>query len=367
MNTSLNRTQVGILTNKSGGAVAQGDVIILDSANASSFTTTTTAGFVNGLAGVVLDPNGIANNAAGMVALGGYAPKINLSGTGSIGDLVKTHTVAKQGARHAAPMAGGDFAQVLETSATPAAWLFGFVSQAGGGAGSDTSAIHDNESGEISALTEKVTPHNDDLFIIEDSEASNAKKKVKKSSLASGSGINWTQAINEGGTSFANFTAVSGTWSSDGTVIKQTDASANNRFARYNTLISMPFLVYEAEIQLRSSGAGRSGGLALGFDGTAGSGISVVFIDEGANAAKVEVTLVESLITITATINVNTWYKLRAVTSGGFVSVYLDGTLLGSTGKSISRMSNSSYIGLFTYQSEVWFRNIKAWNLDLPA
>lgn len=63
-----------------------------------------------------------------------------------------------------------------------------FTALAAGGAGSDTTAIHDNESGEISALTEKTTLHNDDLFIIEDSEASNVKKKVKKSNV--GGGVN---------------------------------------------------------------------------------------------------------------------------------------------------------------------------------
>jgi hypothetical protein len=57
-----------------------------------------------------------------------------------------------------------------------------------GGGGSDTDAIHDNVSGEISAITEKVSPVSDDLLVIEDSEASNAKKRVKLSNLISGGG-----------------------------------------------------------------------------------------------------------------------------------------------------------------------------------
>jgi hypothetical protein len=40
-------------------------------------------------------------------------------------------------------------------------------------------------TGEIAALTEKTTLADDDLFIIEDSAASNAKKKVKKSNISS--------------------------------------------------------------------------------------------------------------------------------------------------------------------------------------
>lgn len=126
-NTALNRTGQLLLTNKSGGAVAQGDIVIVDTANAASFTTTTTSGYVSGTPGVVLEPGGIANNATGMIAVQGYVPIINLSGTGSIGDLIKTHSVAKQGVRNAAPVVTGNFAQALGTSATPVAILWGTV------------------------------------------------------------------------------------------------------------------------------------------------------------------------------------------------------------------------------------------------
>jgi hypothetical protein len=133
-NTALGRTETALLTNKSGGSLAQGDVVIVDTANAAAVTTTTTSAYVSGRIAVVLEPNGIANNAPGLFAFSGYVPIINLSGTGNIGDMVKTHTVAKQGVRHASPQVAGDFAQVLGTTATPAALLFGSV-QLGGGTG----------------------------------------------------------------------------------------------------------------------------------------------------------------------------------------------------------------------------------------
>ena len=44
----------------------------------------------------------------------------------------------------------------------------------------DPNAIHDNVANEISAITEKGAPVDDDLILIEDSEASYVKKKVKK-------------------------------------------------------------------------------------------------------------------------------------------------------------------------------------------
>jgi hypothetical protein len=157
MNTAIGRTETALLTNKSGGSVAQGDLVIVDTANSSAITTTTTAAYVSGRIGVVLEPNGIANNATGLVAFSGWVPVINLSGTGSIGDLVKTHTVAKQGVRHASPQVAGDFAQALGTTATPAALLFGTV-QLGGGSGAPSTAEYVATASDPTLSAEVVIP-----------------------------------------------------------------------------------------------------------------------------------------------------------------------------------------------------------------
>jgi hypothetical protein len=53
---------------------------------------------------------------------------------------------------------------------------------------SEATAIHDNVAGEIAAVTEKTSPHADDLLLIEDSEDTNAKKSVKISNLPTGGG-----------------------------------------------------------------------------------------------------------------------------------------------------------------------------------
>lgn len=63
---------------------------------------------------------------------------------------------------------------------------FGSVGGSGGGAGSDTTAIHDNTAGEINAIAEKVNLVGNDEFILEDSEAAKAKKKVKYSNITGG-------------------------------------------------------------------------------------------------------------------------------------------------------------------------------------
>jgi hypothetical protein len=64
-----------------------------------------------------------------------------------------------------------------------------------GSAATDGSAIHDNQANEISAITEKETPADDDLLLIEDSAASYVKKSVKISNLPAGSGSGETDVL----------------------------------------------------------------------------------------------------------------------------------------------------------------------------
>jgi hypothetical protein len=70
----------------------------------------------------------------------------------------------------------------------------------------DSTAIHDDVAGEIAAITEKVTPVAADLLLIEDSAASNVKKRVQVGNLpGGGSGDNIrVEDADNGGT----FTAV---------------------------------------------------------------------------------------------------------------------------------------------------------------
>lgn len=127
MNIQLGRIEQLPMTNKSGGTLAFGDVVVVNTTTAQSVTTTTTAAYISGRVGVVIEPNGIMDNATGMIAFSGYVPQINLSGSASIGDLIKTTTVAGQGVRHAEPSVVGDFAQAIGTGTTPPALLFGYV------------------------------------------------------------------------------------------------------------------------------------------------------------------------------------------------------------------------------------------------
>lgn len=104
------------LTNKSGGSVAAGDVVIIDTGNNDAFTTTTSAGFT-GLVGVAQET--IASNAVGRVLLAGYAALINVNASVTRGHFGATHTVAKQAASAGAARGTGTFCQFLTGGTTP--------------------------------------------------------------------------------------------------------------------------------------------------------------------------------------------------------------------------------------------------------
>lgn len=177
----------------------------------------------------------------------------------------------------------------------------------------------------------------------------------------------WELVVNQDGTSFASWTATAGgTWTSDGTVIKQTDTAATRRRAYFNTKVINSILVVQADIQLKSSGGDNRGGFLMGFDGTNSGSACAVFISEN-NSVQVEVDAAANKYNHSVTINVDTWYTLRAIYTGHSVSVYLDGTLLFTAGGTVQALNTADYIGLLTYQAEVWFRNIKAWNLTMPS
>lgn len=159
-NTALNRTTQALLTNKSGGNLTYGAVVVLDNTNTNGFTTTTTAGLSTRGLGVILEPNGIANNATGMVAIGGWCPQVNLNTAATIGQFIKTHTVAGQGAPHSSPQVEGDFAVALAASATPAAILLGGPNPPGAGGtspGGSNTQVQYNNAGAFGGITGATT------------------------------------------------------------------------------------------------------------------------------------------------------------------------------------------------------------------
>jgi hypothetical protein len=119
-------TIVATLTNKSGGGVIAGDVVILDSGNNDAFTTTTSAASV---AKVGIAAATIANNAAGLVVVGGYVALVNTTASVNRGDFLFTSTTVKKAS--AAAFGTGAFGVVTKAGTTPTAVIFLDTQQAG--------------------------------------------------------------------------------------------------------------------------------------------------------------------------------------------------------------------------------------------
>jgi hypothetical protein len=54
------------------------------------------------------------------------------------------------------------------------------------------------------------------------------------------------------------------------------------------------------------------------------------------------------------------------VLAGGVMSVYLDGDLKLTGGINATLQGDATYFGLYTFEGEAWFRNIKLWNIAQP-
>lgn len=127
---TFGRVNVLPLTNKSGGSVAAGDVVIIDSANSDSFTTTTTASYTKSIG---IAQQTIANNAVGLVLISGYAALVNVNASVTRGNFGATHTVAKQATDAGSSRAAGTFCIFLTGGTTPDAFIW--QPDLGGGSG----------------------------------------------------------------------------------------------------------------------------------------------------------------------------------------------------------------------------------------
>jgi len=183
-------------------------------------------------------------------------------------------------------------------------------------------------------------------------------------------GAYWVQDIDESGTSFSNLTAHTGTWSSNGTQIIQTDTSATPRRAKINDIIAFGFgIIAEVEVMFPTSGQGGGGniqgGLLVGFNGTSQDSVAVK-LDKATGKLEIDKESATNYRNWTVTVNLDTWYKIRVVITSELASVYLDGTLYGGVHLAYltGLQPQADYAGLFTYGSSVQFRNIKVWTLS---
>ena len=182
----------------------------------------------------------------------------------------------------------------------------------------------------------------------------------------------WQLDIDQSGASFSDWTGLSGTWSSDGTVIQQTNTSGDWRAAMFNTQqpLGMPYIL-EAEVQAVSSGAQSLHvvGLIAGFSGTLATSGGEVDLRVTAGVRSIHFMYLAStdISDFARSWNDDTWYTLRVITTGATTSAYLDGALVATAGNLTNNSANNKFIGLSSWGCAVKFRNIKAWSMILPG
>lgn len=178
--SAVNAGQMALLTNKSGGDLVTGDVVVLNTAADASVTTTTTAADLRPVYVVPQNVTGANVAASKTVAVdeagwfykpGAIVPAVHVTATTATGEYLTTSTTAKKLAPSGVTAAAG--------TSPPSGACAIALEDCTGAADIKVMLLGSSETFGIADKTEKTAVVGDDLVIIADSEASNALKKVK--------------------------------------------------------------------------------------------------------------------------------------------------------------------------------------------
>ncbi len=157
----------------------------------------------------------------------------------------------------------------------------------------DTDAIHDNVSGEINAVANKATPVGADIFLIEDSAATNAKKKLTYSNLEAALSITESQISDLGAyiTASSSDTLTNKTIDGDNNTISNLDIGNEVDWAAIGDVADRTafasgdkLLIFEAGVGLRKIDyddlpSGGGGGITIGDAIGSGTANRVLYED----------------------------------------------------------------------------------------
>ncbi len=218
------------LTNKSGGAVARGDVVVIDPDNDEAFETTTTAAETREI-GIAQED--IASNAKGRVATHGYVELVNVDASVTRSHYGFTSTTVKT-ASGAVARAAGAFCQFLKGGTGPSAILFGPPDAASSGG----SSILDDLHGRFLAAYHRDSDESAHLLVSDDgvtwtslvSDLLNSSHIIRDTSIIHWDGAYWMVATYSGSTNFRIYKSLdlSAPWSE---VVTYTDAGNTNTWA----------------------------------------------------------------------------------------------------------------------------------------
>lgn len=173
----------------------------------------------------------------------------------------------------------------------------------------------------------------------------------------------WVLDINQTGSSFASWTPNGGTWSSNGTVINQTDTSAIIRNASFNTRYPFAISMATADLAINSGvGGDQRAGIYIGnsllYIKTTNSGTSYSIVSENAGSALVSNT------SITGT-GAGTFFTVKALMVGGqSASFWVNGLFIGTS--EMGNTGDASNFNLYSYAASASFKNISVYTLNLP-
>ncbi len=192
----------------------------------------------------------------------------------------------------------------------------------------------------------------------------------------------WATTINEDGSSLSNWTQTSGSWSVVSSAFHVDTGATTIRQLRFTSRTPNTAVVFEAQVQIASTGgfaADNRAGLIFGTPGaTAGTaGSLVVLRSTGAlTPASTGTIYVEQPSGLTAgpasmtnLFNLDTFYTLRVVACGPTMDVYVDGVYKYSFLHKVDNGTPAqeySYVGLYAYNCRADFKNIKMYTPALP-
>jgi len=182
--SAVNAGQMALLTNKSGGDLVTGDVVVLDTSTDSSVTTTTTAADLRPVyvvpqnvtgANVAASKTIAADEAGWFYKPGAIVPAAHVTATTAIGEYLTTSATAKK----LAPSG----VSVAATTSAPSGACAIALEDCTGAADIKVMLLGKSETFGIVDKTEKTAVAGDDLLYIADSGESNAPKKAKVENL----------------------------------------------------------------------------------------------------------------------------------------------------------------------------------------
>jgi len=190
----------------------------------------------------------------------------------------------------------------------------------------------------------------------------------------------FTTVINEAGTSLANWTQASGSWSVVSSAFQVNTGATTARFLAWTARIAQSSLIFEGDVNMSSAGgfgADNRIGFNLNCQSSGAGGALGVLRSTGALTPASTGTIYDEQpqgVTagpagLTFLWNLNQYYRLRIVAIGNVMDIYVDGVYKYTVLRNPAPVSPGveyAYVCLYAYNCIANFKNIKMYTLTLP-